>query len=141
MTDTQTLLTFLRSKLTDPSSRGYPTTNGLHWIFISKPQISFATIGYPIVYIDLPDTGEVGRRHGSGVVDRSRLTIMVFASKMSHIDTLKTSLRNSFKSYAQSELPGLLKITVDSTPVTSNIIDDSNVYQMLFNISFITMES
>lgn len=141
MTDTQTLLTFLRSKLTDPSSRGYPTTNGLHWIFISQPLISFSTIGYPIVYIDLPDTGEVSRRHGSGVVDRSRLTIMVFASKMSHIDTIKNQLRGLFKSYSQSDLPGFLKVTVDSTPVTTNIVDDSNVYQMLFSISFITMES
>ena len=141
MTDTQTLLTYLRSNLTDPASRGYPTSNGLHWIFISNPSISFSSIGYPIVYIDLPDTGEISRRHGSGVVDRSRLTIMVFASKMSHIDTLKTQLRGLFKSYSQSSLPGFLKVTVDSTQVTSNIIDNSNVYQMLFSISFITMES
>lgn len=139
MTDAQTILTYLKAKLVDPSSRGYPTSQGYHWIYISKPSISFSVLGYPIVYLDLPNTSEVGKRTGSGVVDRNRITIQVFASKMSHIDTLRESLRGLFINYAIKDLPGMFNFTVESISVTSNIIDDAGIYQMLFDVSYISM--
>jgi len=138
-TDAQNIIAYLKNTLTDPSGRGYPTIKGLHWIYVSKPNFEFSSVGYPIIYTSLSNDSNIEKRM-NGWVDKHLYSINVFSTKISDIDNLKTQLITTFKNITQSDIPGLYDFKIESTPVTENVIEDLDVYQLIFNISFRSYE-
>jgi len=139
-TDVQNLTTYLRAYLTDPMGRGYPTASGLHWIYATRPEFSFASVGYPIIYCNIPNESTIGFNQGMSLRQRNTFSIEVFATKISHIDSIRDDLKAVLKECPQSSLPGLFGLRIESTQVVPNVVEDTNVYQMIVNISYKSFE-
>ncbi len=135
MSDIANIVNYLRSNLSDPESRGYPTTEGLHWIYIDKPTFSFSVVGYPIIFVRYPNTVTMRKTLGS-YVNREEIMIEVFTTKSSQVDTLLEDIKHLLYNATQSDLPGMYNLKIISTTYVPNLIDGISVHQLMIHISY-----
>lgn len=138
MITSDTIVTYLRTNLTDPAIRGYPNAKNMHWIYVTKPNFSFSDIGYPMIFVGNNNLTTIGKTIGGTQKLRNTLVINVFANKSSHIDTLIQALNNVFLYNSSSSLAGMYDFELVSSQVVMNVIDNVDVYQLIYILTYKT---